>query len=182
MPTVDRRIARSQEAMKHALIELMQDKDLEKITIQEIADKANIGKRTVYLHYADKYALLEKLIEEHIEELRRLCRMAKDLDFVEANLIWFEYFESHHSFFSTMLASKGAPYFRSRFLDLVMEELKGDVMAMKGENKGLSKDVILHFFGNAIVGTVEAYLKKEIPDPPQAVAEQVGLLLDRSLL
>ncbi|GAA3313517.1 hypothetical protein GCM10020331_003830 [Ectobacillus funiculus] len=67
----------------------------------------------------------KKLIEEHINELRKLCESAAELSFVEGNLIWFEYFERNYQFFSTMLTSKGAPAFRSHFLNFVIEELEG---------------------------------------------------------
>jgi hypothetical protein len=66
-----------------------------------------------------------------------------------------------------MLASKGAPYFRSRFLEFVIEELKGEVDINGGKNQGLSKDVIIQFFGTAIVGIVESYFTNGIPDPPK---------------
>ncbi|WP_338787748.1 TetR-like C-terminal domain-containing protein [Metabacillus sp. FJAT-53654] len=103
------------------------------------------------------------------------------MDFVEGNLIWFEYFERNYSFFSTMLASSGAPSFRNRFLEFVIEELKDEVDITEEKNKGLSKDVILKFFGTAIVGIVESYFTNGIPEPAQVVAEQVGILLERNL-
>lgn len=103
------------------------------------------------------------------------------MDFIDANLIWFEYFERNFLFFSTMLKSKGASAFRSQFLEFVMEELSVDVNINEGGNQGLSKEVVLRFFGSAVVGVVESYFRKDIPDPPQVVAEQLGLLLDRNL-
>lgn len=131
--------------------------------------------------YLDKYDLLDKLIDEHMNELRKLCASAAELDFKEGNVIWFKYFESNYLFFSTMLTSKGASAFRSKFLELVIEELKGEVNITEGKNQGLSKDVILTFFGSAIVGVVESYFTKGIPDPPHVAAEQLGILLDRNL-
>ncbi|MEY9866440.1 TetR/AcrR family transcriptional regulator [Peribacillus sp. RS7] len=181
MSVVDRRILKTQEAIKNAFIELMSEKGFDQITIQDISDRANVGRRTIYHHYMDKFDLLDKLIEEHIDELRKLCESSADLDFVTANLIWFEYFDSNHSFFSTMLTSKGAPHFRSRFLEFVIEELKGEVNIIEGKNKGLTEDVILKFFGAAIVGITESYFRNEIRVSPQAVAEQVGILLERNL-
>ncbi|MGW6254348.1 TetR-like C-terminal domain-containing protein [Peribacillus butanolivorans] len=71
--------------------------------------------------------------------------------------------------------------FRSRFLEFVIEELKGEVNIIEGENKGLNEDVILKFFGAAIVGITESYFRNEIRVSPQAVAEQVGILLERNL-
>ena len=181
MSKVDRRIIKSQEAIKKAFIELMSEKNLDEMTIQDIADRANVGRRTIYLHYLDKYDLLDKLIEEHINELRKLCKSAADLSFTEGNLIWFEYFERHSSFFSTMLASKGAPAFRSHFLEFVIEELEGDVNVTEGINQGLNKEVLLKFFGAAIVEFVEAWITNGLSEQPQVVAEQVGILLDRNL-
>ncbi|MNB90638.1 HTH-type transcriptional repressor Bm3R1 [compost metagenome] len=180
MPVVDRRVLKSQEAIKKAFIELMSELGFDHITIQHISDRANVGRRTIYHHYMDKYDLLDKLIEEHINELGRLCESAAELSFVEANLIWFEYFENNYSFFSTMLASKGAPYFRSRFLAFVIKELEGEVNIVEAKSQGLSKDVIVRFFGAAIVGIVESYFTNEIQHSPQVVAEQVGILLERN--
>ncbi|CAH0260495.1 HTH-type transcriptional repressor Bm3R1 [Peribacillus sp. Bi96] len=182
MSRVDRRILKSQEAIKKAFIELMSEKNFDQITIQDISDRANVGRRTIYHHYMDKFDLLDKLIEEHINELRKLCQSASEMDFKDGNIIWFEYFESNYLFFSTMLKSKGASAFRSQFLEFVIEELKSDVNISEGTNQGLSKDVILTFFGSAVVGVVESYFTKGIPDPPQVVAEQMGILLDRNLL
>lgn len=98
MSKVDRRILKSQEALKKAVIELMSEKNFDDITIQDLSDKANVSRGTLYLHYQDKYDLLDKLIEEHIEVLRVLCESAADLDFIEATLKWTEYFDNHYSF------------------------------------------------------------------------------------
>ncbi|AZB42042.1 TetR family transcriptional regulator [Bacillus sp. FJAT-42376] len=181
MPRIDRRVQKSQEAIKNAFIELMSEKSFDQLTIQDISDRANVGRRTVYDHYLDKFDILEKLIEEHIEELRKLCKAAADLDFAEGNLIWFEYFERNHSFFFTMLTSKGATTFRKHFLAFVMEELEDEVNVSEGINKGLSKQLILSFFSAAIVEIVEMWIVNGLNEPTEAVARQVGILLDRNL-
>lgn len=46
-----------------------------------------------------------------------------------------------------MLASSGAPFFRSRFLALVIDELKGEVETLEGKNQRLSKDIIINSSG-----------------------------------
>ncbi len=179
--TLDRRVLKSQEAIKSAFIKLMNEKPFDTITMQNISDYANVGRRTIYHHYSDKFDLLDKLIEEHINELRRLCKQASDLDFIESNVLWFDYFEFHYSFFSAMLLSKGAPFFRNRFLALVIEELEDEVNVSEGKNRGLNKDVILMFFGTAIVGIVESFFTNGLPRQPHIMAEQVGILLERNL-
>lgn len=178
---MDRRILKTQEAIKSAFIELMTEKNFDHVTIQDISDRANVGRRTIYHHYTDKFDLLDKLIKEHINELRKLCQSASELSFAEGNLLWFEYFENNYSFFSTMLASKGASTFRKHFLEFVIEELEGEVNVNEGKNQGLSKEIILRFFGAAIVEIVEAWINNGISESTQVVAEQVGILLDRNL-
>ncbi|WP_342047180.1 TetR/AcrR family transcriptional regulator [Bacillus sp. OTU530] len=178
MSTVDRRILRSQEAIKKAFIELMSEKNFDQITIQDIADRANVNRRTIYLHYMDKFDLLDKLIEEHINELREMCESADETDDLNAGVSWFEYFGRHYSFFSAMLASKGAPFFRSRFLEFVIEVIKDGWNITEGKNRGLSEEVILQFFGTAYVGVVEWWFKNEMPYPPHVIQEQVWILLD----
>ncbi|RLQ93598.1 TetR/AcrR family transcriptional regulator [Falsibacillus albus] len=181
MSKVDRRITKSQKSIKKAVTELMSEKNYDDITIQDIADRADVNRGTIYLHYVDKYDLLDKMIEEHIINLRELCQSASDMTFQEGNYVWFEYFEQNYLFFSTMLASKGARFFRHRFLELVIQEYKPEVDTTKGKNKGFNEDIILQFFASAIVGSVEWWFKNGMPLPARVMAEQTGALLDRNL-
>lgn len=173
MTKIDRRIIKSQKAIKNAFLALMAEKGFDAITIQEISDRADVNRRTFYLHYLDKYDLLDKLTDEHIEELRKLCTLAMDMNYVEAELLWFEYFDRHTLFFTTMLDSKGAHYFRKIFLAFVIEELTKDV--------GDKQEITLQFLGAAIVGIVEWWFTNGKPYPPQVMAEQVGNLLETNL-
>ncbi|RIL83445.1 TetR/AcrR family transcriptional regulator, partial [Staphylococcus cohnii] len=47
----DRRVRKTQNAIKHAFIQLLNEKDLDKITISDITHKADINRGTFYLHY-----------------------------------------------------------------------------------------------------------------------------------
>ncbi|MBD2872785.1 TetR/AcrR family transcriptional regulator [Paenibacillus arenilitoris] len=176
---VDRRILKSQDAIKKAVIELMSEKRFNQITIQNISDRANVSRRTIYLHYHDKYDLLDKLIEEHINEMHAMCEWACEMDWRGATIAFFEYFERNYLFFSTMLASKGAHSFRSRFLEFLMVEFKDEVDLTKEKNGGLDQDVILRFMGTAYVRLVEWWITNEMPYSPRDMAHQVGVLLER---
>lgn len=181
MAKIDRRIVKTQESLKKAVIELMNEKSFDEITIQDIADKANLNRGTIYLHYQDKYDLLDKLIESHMNELGEMDEWACKLDWNNALVPFFEYFENNYLFFSTMLASKGAPSFRARLLDYVMEGFKGEIDRESGKNADLSEDVMLQYAGTAYVGVVEWWIRNGMPYPPQTMAKQVGALLERSL-
>ncbi|MCM3724267.1 TetR/AcrR family transcriptional regulator [Neobacillus cucumis] len=179
MAKVDRRIVRTQDAIKKAFLELMSEKNFDSITIQDISDRANINRATVYLHYLDKFDLLDKIIEEHINNMVNLCESEAEMDWIESTIHCMEYLKSNYLFFSTMLVSEGARYFRSRFVQHNIEEFKKDVDITKGKNFGQSEDVVVEFVANAYVGVVEWWLKNGMPYPPQEMAEKVGDLLER---
>lgn len=178
MCKMDRRSLKSQDAIKKAVIELMSEKIFDDITIQDIADRANVNRRTIYLHYLDKFDLLDKLIEERINELREIC---ESVDTLDGNAIWFKAFERNYSFFSAMLASKGAPFFRSRFLEFITEDIKNGWDMMEGKKRGISEDVILHFIAPAYVGIVEWWFTNGMPYPPDVIGKQVDMLLESNL-
>ncbi|MDD9791829.1 MULTISPECIES: TetR/AcrR family transcriptional regulator [Priestia] len=181
MVKVDRRIVRTQEAIKKAFLELLSEKNFDSITIQNIADRANINRATVYLHYLDKFDLLDKIMEEHIENMSDFCESETDLDWIDSTVHCMEYLENNYLFFSTMLASEGARYFRNRFLQHNIEEFKKDVDITKGKNLGQNEDIVVEFVANAYVGVVEWWLKNEMPYSPKEMAEKVGNLLERNL-
>ncbi|WP_310828723.1 TetR/AcrR family transcriptional regulator [Paenibacillus pedocola] len=179
MSKIDRRILKTQEALKTAIIELMSEKNFDDITVQDLSDRANVSRGTIYLHYMDKYDLLDKLIESHINELRKRCKAVADVDFVTGSVIWTEYFDQNYAFFSTMLASKGAAYFRNQFLEFLIEEFKDEVDNTKGKNKGFNKELVVHFLASSYVGVVEWWFTNEKPVPHEVLAEQLGGLLER---
>ena len=60
----DRRIQRTKKLLSNALISLILEGDYDAITIQHIADRADLSRATFYLHYADKEDLLSETLEE----------------------------------------------------------------------------------------------------------------------
>ncbi|MDQ1234129.1 AcrR family transcriptional regulator [Paenibacillus sp. SORGH_AS306] len=182
MSQIDRRVRKSQKAIKLAIIDLMIEKKFDQITIQDIADQADVSRRTIYLHYTDKFDLLDKLIQEHIEEMRDICN-SQDMNdsYVESGLLWFEYFESQYSFFSAMLASKGSSFFRTRFLAFFLQELEQGILDQKKQPLTEEDYVDIQFLGAAILGIVEWWIKHEKPHPPAFMAKRLGLLLERHL-
>lgn len=53
----DRRVVKTRKALQLALIEVMLDKDYDEITVQNIIDKADVGRSTFYAHFVDKQDL-----------------------------------------------------------------------------------------------------------------------------
>ncbi len=67
MVTIDRRRRKSQEAIMNAFIKLLSEKDLQNITMNEIADKADVSRGTIYSNFLDKHDLLEKCVQINME-------------------------------------------------------------------------------------------------------------------
>ena len=66
---MDLRIQKTKNSIFSAFIELRAAKPLEKITIRELTQKANISKQTFYLHFKDIYDLSEYLENDAITSL-----------------------------------------------------------------------------------------------------------------
>lgn len=63
---MDKRITKTQAAIKSAFIHLLKKKPLRKITIKELCEEANINKSTFYTYYKDIYHLMDSLRQEVI--------------------------------------------------------------------------------------------------------------------
>lgn len=67
----DRRIEKTKQAVFHALADLLQEKMYASLTIQEIIDRANIGRTTFYAHFPAKDDLLVAYMETIFESLHQ---------------------------------------------------------------------------------------------------------------
>ena len=67
----DRRVRRTRAALRDAFLALVSEKGYEKITIQDILDRADVGRSTFYVHYRDKEALLIALFDAMRDQLER---------------------------------------------------------------------------------------------------------------
>ena len=73
----DLRVIKTKRAILNALIELLQKKCIDKITVTELAHKAEINKGTFYLHYSDMHDLYQFALKEHFRKI------VDQIDFME---------------------------------------------------------------------------------------------------
>ena len=71
MPELDRRVRRTRRILHEALISLILEKGYGRITVQDILDRADVGRSTFYVHYRDKEALLVTSFDDLRDELQR---------------------------------------------------------------------------------------------------------------
>jgi AcrR family transcriptional regulator len=67
--SLDPRIRRTRVLLQDALGKLLQEKEFDKISVQDIAESATVNRATFYDHYADKYALLECMVARRFIDL-----------------------------------------------------------------------------------------------------------------
>ena len=67
---MDRRIKYTKKVIKDTLLELLDEKDIKKITVSEICKICDINRATFYRYYLDVYDLLDKIEEEFVNELK----------------------------------------------------------------------------------------------------------------
>lgn len=63
----DQRIRRTHERLCHALLTLIQERPIDHVTVQQVLDRASVGRSTFYLHYRDKDDLLLSQLEGFLE-------------------------------------------------------------------------------------------------------------------
>ena len=65
----DRRIRRTHERLGMALVTLIQEKPIDDVTVQDVLDRAAVGRSTFYLHFRDKDDLLLSQLEMFLETM-----------------------------------------------------------------------------------------------------------------
>ncbi len=136
--TLDKRRRKTRRAIKTSLIRLMTEKDLSDITITEIAEEADINRKTFYAHYRDLYDILDEIENDLIGKVFRILNNAdilksmynpypllreltgeinKDLEFYRLLVQSRDY---------NSLLDKIQGIFKARFLELTKDTIKTD--------------------------------------------------------
>ena len=111
----DRRTLKTRKAICSALAELLTEKELRKVTVQEIADKADVNRVTFYKHYLDVYDLYDKIEQETLVELGLLVLRLEELPPKEFfnNLI--DYIQENQAVFKLMFCPNSTGQLRDKF-------------------------------------------------------------------
>ncbi len=133
---MDRRILKTRSVIKKSLTSLMKEKPFDKITITDITDKANINRATFYLHYMDKYDLLEQSQNDILNEIREVLADAfkifnpQSLPIQDATTIIpflscvYECIGKNSDFVKVILGGNGDLNFHLKFKSLIEEFIK----------------------------------------------------------
>ncbi|MFC9490766.1 TetR/AcrR family transcriptional regulator [Streptomyces hydrogenans] len=122
-PAGDRRVRRTRAALRQALVELVLDKGFHAVTVEEITERADVGRATFYAHYRDKEDLLVGVVRDLAEDRERLLpavRQAHAEGFTGLPVKYiFEHAEQEKPVYQVILRGEGDGRALREFTDLI---------------------------------------------------------------
>lgn len=147
MAEQDRRVRRTRRTLHEALISLVLEKDYEQITVQDILDRADVGRSTFYAHFRDKEALLLTSFEDMREQLTEALDGAAPAE-LPAALI-FEHAYEHQRVYRALCGRQGGNLVYRHLHDVVGDVLGKHLTALGSD---LPVEVVAEFYTSAILG------------------------------
>jgi len=115
----DRRFLKTERAIRCAFIDLVEKKGFDELSVKDIVDAADIGRGTFYLHYKDKYDLLESFENQIGSDLREIIRgevfpLTEGRTLTKTVVALFTYFEENIQVLRALFGEKGSCSFQTR--------------------------------------------------------------------
>ena len=157
MNTQDRRITKTRKAIYQAFLHLLNQKDYEAITVQEIIDLADVGRSTFYSHYESKELLLDELCQKLFHHLFERAEHLSPQDYL-AHI--FQHFKKNQDHVTSLLLSKNDYFIRQ-----LRKELEHDVYPMVADeliksHPTLPHSYLKHLVVSHFIETLSWWLKK----------------------
>jgi AcrR family transcriptional regulator len=182
-PKNDRRSLRTRKLLWEALIALIQEKDYAEITIQDIADRANVNRVTFYLHYRDKQDLLAKSVAVIFDDMAAKITPLTGDKFrtdvpPESMVLVYRYIAENAAFYRIILGPKGIPFlvdlFRKYLADLTMQRFR--LLAAAESQERVPLEIVAQYAAGSLVGLITWWLENDLPISPEEFAHQTLLL------
>jgi AcrR family transcriptional regulator len=170
MTKPDRRVQRTRELLQKALIELINERGYDAITIQDIVDRANVGRTTFYLHYSSKDELFMSCHEAIVSELRigplhPLSR--EELLSPEAPpgmTSAYRHLEDARALLSRIFHGKDSLLILRRIRDWSAQEVEASLRAAFAEaDSAIPFNVLANYLAGARIALVQWWLEKRQP-------------------
>lgn len=172
-------MARTRQWLRDALIQLIHERDYEKITVQDIAERAAVNRATFYLHYRDKLDLLEKSVEEMMEALEASLLETFDnqarTDEPHPTFIrLFEQIAANGVFYRVLLTEKSLPLLSRKLTEVVTAFVgRGLIFMLEESQLAVSREIVLRYTAAAFLGVITWWLENDMPYTPKYMAGQL---------
>lgn len=196
----DRRIQRTRQALRTALLELITEKGYDSISIEEITERADVGRATFYLHYKDKEDLL---LEQFSEMANATVQLISEIPFSDwlpdqkktkgrSNQnqpllplqIVFQHIYDHGDFYYLLLRSENSSKIVERIRNISIQSIVKFVKTkMQTDPIPLLFEVPIEyfasFFSGALLSSITWWLEEELNHSPEEMTEMFRKLFFR---
>jgi len=183
----DRRIQRTRQSLRTALMELIKEKDYDLLSVEEITERANVGRTTFYLHYKDKEDLL---MEEFSTILYERAMVLSEIPFsvwlpvseedlkknmaLKPLLLVFEHIHNNSELYYLLLKSTNSSKIIERIRKVSTDAIVRFVEAkMETDPIPLLSEVPIEFFAaffsGALISIVGWWIKEDMRHSPEEV-------------
>lgn len=161
----------------------MEEKDFQAITVQDITNRADVNRATFYSHYQDKYELLQRLVDETLNEFEEFIEDYFNRKKATQNrpqpydlyIDIFEQIKKNADFYHVMLSSKGVPGFWRRLLGVIQKAInKKEQTKSAAERSSMVPDnLMISYLSSAYLGVIVHWLESGMPYTPEYMAERL---------
>ena len=168
---MDLRIKKTKRAIRSAFYELIKEKPLEKITVREIAERAEINKTTFYAHYETVYDLVDQLEQEAVAEVISQLNTAQGLLSSPRAFVREMYaLLSKNQLCTEFFSAPAMAQFTAHLHNAILEKVKRDgIDSTQYENIG----AVLVFIFNGIAG-----LQASAPELAEAQLDTIATFVE----
>lgn len=180
----DRRVSRTRRVLHEALRSLILEKGYDRVTVQDVIDRADVGRATFYAHFRDKDDLLLKGFEEMRQSLRRHLaavprtptgRSGEGLGFTR---VLFEHAAGHRREYRAQVGSQSGgaivEALHTELTSLVRARLD-EAVARRRVKPAVPVEIVTHYVASAFLAVLTWWLDNELP----YTAEQMAQMFER---
>lgn len=124
-PVANLRVRRTQKLLREALIDLIEERGFDALTVGEITERAMVSRAAFYRNYQDKYDLVEQIFSEAMQALVKAVSKPETVHSMETWVRFFEHISEYDRLYRALLGRKGSPWFvlkmRAALIDLLKE-------------------------------------------------------------
>jgi AcrR family transcriptional regulator len=156
---------RSKRLIRQAFVELLKEKDLEKITVTDIITRADINRGTFYAHYQDVRAVIEQIENEIITKMVEFLSEFRHKNFFQNPLPLLlkvsRYIEEDQDFYRILINSKGAIPFLEKLKGIFVEYMKTDSDIPETVKQSPDFTVSVNFFAGGVINLYQIWFRGE---------------------